>query len=243
MVLLRRIPADTSVHRLWAGTKIVSVLALSILLMYAPSWPVLGLVTAFLVGTAALARVPLSAIPRPPWWFWGLLAIAFGLVVPVGLGAVVSYLQLVLLGFLLLGISMLIAWTTPLNEVAPALATLGAPLRRLRLPIDEWAVAVALCLRSLPLLIEEMRILKAARRLRPKGGHPHGPRDNSLIDLITAVMSVSMRRASELGEAITARGGTGQLTAHPTRPGRPDATAAVLVAAICVAGSLLQVLV
>ena len=42
--------------------------------------------------------------------------------------------------------------------------------------------------------------------------------------------------AGELGEAITARGGTGMLTAHPSRPGRADAVALALVLAVCAGG-------
>ncbi len=60
----------------------------------------------------------------------------------------------------------LIGWTTPLGEVAPALSRLGRPLRWLRLPVDEWVIAIALAIRCLPLLIDEIRILGAARRLR-----------------------------------------------------------------------------
>lgn len=36
-------------------------------------------------------------------------------------------------------------------------------------------------------------------------------------------MSSAMRRSAEMSEAITARGGTGRLTAYPSRPGRLDA--------------------
>jgi energy-coupling factor transport system permease protein len=172
-----------------------------------------------------------------PWWFW-LAMVAGGLInVPIGAEAVLRYVQITVFGLVLLGASFVIAWTTALNEIAPAVATLCAPLRKLRLPVDEWAVAIALSLRSLPLLMEEMRVLRAGRRLRPKGGASHNPRDNGLIDIITAVMSISTRRAGELAEAITARGGTGQLTAYPARPGRADVIAA-LVVAVVMAGSV-----
>jgi energy-coupling factor transport system permease protein len=46
-------------------------------------------------------------------------------------------------------------------------------------------------------------------------------------------MAVTMRRAGELGEAITARGGTGRLVADAGRPGLRDLVAGVLVAAVC----------
>ena len=240
-VLLRRVPGDTVVHRLWAGTKLLAVFAVSLLLMFLPTWPVLGMVAAVLLGTAVAARVPLGALPRLPWWFWLLMSLGIVVNAPIGVEAVVRYLQITVFAFLLLFASMMIAWTTPMNEIAPAISTLGAPLRKLRLPVDEWAVAVALCLRSLPLLIEEMRVLRAARQLRPKGGRPQNARDNGLIDIVTAAMAVAMRRAGELGEAITARGGTGQLTAYESRPGRSDAVALVLIAVVSVAGVVMGI--
>jgi energy-coupling factor transport system permease protein len=45
---------------------------------------------------------------------------------------------------------------------------LGRPLRPFRIPVDDWAVALALALRAFPMLIDEFRILFAARRLRPR---------------------------------------------------------------------------
>jgi energy-coupling factor transport system permease protein len=131
--------------------------------------------------------------------------------------------------------SFLIAWTTPMGEIAPAFAKLAAPLRILRIPVDELAVVVALTLRGLPLLLDEMRILRAARKLRPNSGLLQRATDNALMDILTAAMAVSTRRAGELGEAITARGGTGQLTAYPSSPGRRDVIALLVVVAVGVA--------
>ena len=55
------------------------------------------------------------------------------------------------------------------------MATLGRPLRALRIPVDDWAVAMALALRAFPMLIDEFRVLYAARKLRPKPDADHAP--------------------------------------------------------------------
>mgnify|MGYP002654028202 CR=1 FL=1 len=115
--------------------------------------------------TAIAAGIPLGAIPRPPWWFWGLIILGGAVNATFGWSAVVVYLRAVTLGLVLLASSILIIWTTPMAEVAPAIAKLMRPLRWLRLPVDEWAVAIALCLRGLPMLIDELRMLRAAHRL------------------------------------------------------------------------------
>jgi len=53
-----------------------------------------------------------------------------------------------------------------------------------------------------------------------------------LIDLLAAAINSTLRRADEMGDAITARGGTGQLSANPARPKLADwATLAIAVAA------------
>lgn len=236
-VLIRVVPVQSPIHRLWAGTKMITAFLVSVLLMLQPAWPVLGVVVAFLVVIALLARLPISTLPRLPWWFWGLVVVGGLITVPTGGSAVIRYAQVTLFGLVMLTTSFLITWTTPMNEIAPALAKLGAPLRPLRIPVDEWAVVVALTLRGLPLLMDEIRVLRAARRLRPKDGGMASA--NPLVDILTAVMAVSTRRAAELGEAITARGGTGELTAHPTGPGRADVVALVVVVLVCGGAGLL----
>ncbi|MEC3913472.1 energy-coupling factor transporter transmembrane component T family protein [Nocardia sp. CDC160] len=250
-VVLREVPVDSPVHRLWAGTKMIGVFAFSLLLMFIPSWWLLGLATAFLIGVFLLAKLPLGTLPRFPWVVWIGIAIGAAINAPVGASALLRYAQVVLFGFLLLGSSFLVAWTTPMGEIAPALAKLGAPLKKIgwtrhgvrhAIPVDEWAVVVALTLRGLPLLLEEMRILRAARKLRPKDSLLHRAAENPLVDILTASMAVSTRRAGELGEAITTRGGTGELTARPGAPGRADAVALLVVALMCGLGAAVELL-
>ncbi|MEU6582054.1 energy-coupling factor transporter transmembrane protein EcfT [Nocardia sp. NPDC046763] len=251
-VVLREVPVDSPVHRLWAGTKMIGVFAVSVLLMFIPTWGLLGVATLFLVAVFLLAKLPLGTLPRLPWWIWAGVLIGAAINAPVGASALLRYAQVILFGFLLLGASFLVAWTTPMGEVAPALARLGAPLKRIgwtrrgvrhAIPVDEWAVVVALTLRGLPLLLEEMRILRAARKLRPKDSLRHRASENPLVDILTASMAVSSRRAGELGEAITTRGGTGELTARPGSPGRADAMALLVVALVCALGIGVELLV
>jgi energy-coupling factor transport system permease protein len=140
----------------------------------------------------------------------------------------------------------MVSWTTNVGEIAPAVATLGRPLRLLRIPIDEWAVALALALRAFPMLIDEFRVLYAARQLRPKQVAAtrrarRKRRALELIDLIAAAITVTLRRADEMGDAITARGGTGQIAAAPPRPKLADWLALAITAAICIAAIALEV--
>jgi energy-coupling factor transport system permease protein len=95
------------------------------------------------------------------------------------------------------------------------------------------------------MLIDEFRVLYAARRLRPK---PVTTTRRSrrrrwaleVIDLIAAGTTVALRRADEMGDAITARGGAGQISAAPSRPKTADWVALLIVVVVCAVALTLE---
>lgn len=255
LILLREIKVDSPIHRLWAGTKLLSVAGMSVTMSYFPSWGSLGLMLALLLTATAVARIPRGAWPRPPVWFWVVIGVTGVLAsmsggsphvkvagVLLGLGGLDAFLRFMLVGILLILAAAVMGWTTPMGDIAPAVAQLLAPLRRIRVPVDEIAVAVALCVRSLPLLVSEMRTLVAARRLRPSPPRPGRTTAerwlDELVDLLVAALAVSVRRAGELAEAITARGGTGLITAKVRKPAGRDVLVMLVVAGACYAATL-----
>jgi energy-coupling factor transporter transmembrane protein EcfT len=200
--------------------------ALVATLSFSPTWPTIGVIAGFVAACLLLARIPPGAAPRLPRWFW--IALAVGAVLSLrsarpplahlgsltlSLGALDEWTRYTVLAFVVLAAAALVSWTTPLADVAPALSSIGTPLRWLRLPVDEWATAAALSIRCLPLLTEEVRTLTAARRLRPRQRPDHQSRFEywtlEAQDLLMACLTVSLRRAHELGDAIEARGGFG----------------------------------
>ena len=252
VVLLRPVPGRTPVHELWAGTKLITVTLIGVLLVLVPGWISIALVAGLVLVTARLARVPRGALPTVPRWLWTVLFIGAVLAafaggqphlelgpISFGVGGLLSYLQLMMLAVVLLGLCSLVSWTTNVSDVAPAVSKLGRPLKALRIPVDDWAVTLALALRAFPMLIQEFRVLFAARRLRPREvaltwRERRQRWSAEIIDLLAAAMTVSLRRADEMGDAITARGGSGQISALPSRPASADAVALVVVLAVCV---------
>ncbi|MGV0791163.1 CbiQ family ECF transporter T component [Mycolicibacterium sp. XJ1819] len=251
VVLLRPVPGDSVIHRLWAGTKLITVAGIGVLMTFYPGWVPIGMVAVLLLSAARMARISRGALPSIPRWLWLLLllgavtaALAGGSPVidlgsvEVGLGGLLKFLRITALSIVLLGLGAMVSWTTNVAEIAPAVATLGRPLRALRIPVDDWAVSLALALRAFPLLIDEFRILYAARSLRPKEV-PATRRGRyrrwwlGVIDLLAAAVTVALRRADEMGDAITARGGAGQISAAPSRPKRIDWVALAVVAVVC----------
>jgi energy-coupling factor transport system permease protein len=240
VVLLVPVPGRSTIHDLWAGTKLLVVFGVSVLLTFYPGWVTIATAGALVFAAVRIARIPRGVLPSIPRWLWIVLAVGFfsaalaggspkisiaGL--DIGLGGALNFLRITALSIVLLGLGALVSWTTNVAEIGPALATLGRPFRMLRIPVDEWAVALALALRAFPMLIDEFQVLYAARRLRPK----RIPKSRmarrrrhavELIDLMAAAITVTLRRGDEMGDAITARGGTGQLSANPVRPKLAD---------------------
>ena len=259
VVLLRPIPGTSVIHELWAGTKLIVVLAISVLLVFYPGWMMIGLMAALVGAAAWLAHIPRGALPSIPWWIWmlllfGAVTAALGGGEPVlhlwswdfEAGGLLKFLRFTALAIVLLAVGAMVSWTTNVADVAPAIATLGRPLRPLRVPVDDWAVVLALALRAFPMLIDEFRLLYAARRLRPRPVQADGRAKRrrwltEMVDLLAAGITVALRRADEMGDAITARGGTGQIAAAPSRPRRADWVALSICAAVCALAIALEV--
>jgi energy-coupling factor transport system permease protein len=258
VVLLRPVPGNSAIHRLWAGTKLLMVAAIGILMTFYPGWVPIAAVAVLVLLAARIARIPRGVLPSIPGWLWILLLFG-GLTatfaggspvidvgsVEVGLGGLFNFLRITALSIVLLGLGAMVSWTTNVAEIAPAVAKLGRPLKALRIPVDEWAVALALALRAFPMLIDEFRVLYAARRLRPKerAATRRGRFRAAmleLVDLLAAAVTVALRRADEMGDAITARGGVGQISASPSGPKAIDWWAFLIVGLVCATALTLE---
>jgi len=201
--------------------------------------------TAVLVAALIACRVPLTAVPRPPKWFFYAIAFAGFLALTaggkpeihtagfsLGFGGLIDWLRFMTLTVIVLGFAVVLGWTTHLADLSPALTRLFAPLRVVRFPVDEVVAAVTLCVRCLPLLVDELRTLYAVRQLR----HPEVPttlREEvlNLHDLLVGALVSALRRAREMAEAIDGRGGVGPAPRLPVRLRLPDYVALVVTAA------------
>lgn len=256
VTVLRLVPGDSLVHRLWAGTKLLVAAVLAVICSVRPTWPAIGACGVVVALGLLVGRIPFGAFPRLPRWFLVVVVAGAGLNllagvdprveilgVRVAVGGLEQWARFMALAVVLLTSGALVGWTTPLGEVAPAVRTLAAPLRWLRLPVDEWVSALALALRSLPLLAEEIRVLAATvrLRLRDERGEPVARFSVGLVlgqvhDLLGAAVVATLRRGRDVAEAITARGGLGgAVAADAGRPRTADALVLVAVGALTVA--------
>jgi energy-coupling factor transporter transmembrane protein EcfT len=252
--LLRYVPSASLVHRSWAGTKIISVVLLTLGLLLWPTWAAGALAFGVVVVGVLAARLPRGVAPRIPRFVWLLLVVGVVIAlvaggkpeihigqIDLGVGGLEVWARFSLIGLDLLLFAAIMGWTTPLADLAPALASLARPLRYLRLPIDEIVGAIALAIRCLPLLMEEVRILLAARRTRrPLAPANWKERSEMAEELLMAALQSALRRARELAEAIEARGGAPTAFVEPLHLGLPDAACALVVVGVTTAMGLLR---
>ena len=107
-------------------------------------------------------------------------------------------------------LALLLTMTTTPVALIEGLTVLLAPLRWLRLPIDELALMALLALRFIPTLTEEVELLVKAQTARG-ADFTHGTlpeRAQSLAALFVPLLQGALRRAADLATALDARGYT-----------------------------------
>lgn len=108
----------------------------------------------------------------------------------------------------LYGFSVLLTMTTTPVALIEGMTILLSPLRRLRLPVDDFALMALLALRFIPTLLEEVEQLTKAQTSRGADVSSGTVRERlqSLAMLFIPLMQGVLRRASELATALEARG-------------------------------------
>ncbi len=253
------LPGDSPVHRLDARVKVILLAAYSVALFAAGAWTGLGLAVLLLGAVLAASGLPWGRVlaMAAPVYVIAAFAVAFnalsgGLGAPTagesalasalaalspsaGLGRGLFFgLRIVLLAW---G-SLLVSYTSTSTELTDALRGFLAPLRPLRVPVDDAATALALAVRFIPLTAEELGRVRDAQWSRGSA------LDGGLAARLKAASSTMIplfvglfRRADALALAMDARcyGAPGSRTSLSARRlGVADVAALVVGVALCV---------
>lgn len=214
--LLRFLDGQSVLHRAGARSKVLTLTMLVFGLSFDPSWSSVGIVWGTIVFGFLVARLPRAALPRPPrmlWWAMGL-ALMFGLLaggepsVSVGgsslaIGGLIFQVRFFGVTLGILGVALLLGWTTRLADLPPAASWLLAPLGKLGVPTDDVVAGLTLAVRSLPLMADELSTTAALWSARPPTSEK---RLVQAIDFAATATVAATRRATELGEAVANRG-------------------------------------
>lgn len=167
------IPRDSPVHRCDARVKLGLLLAYSVTLFFLHSWMGMGLAAAALAIAIAASRLPMRSIVAPLAPLYVLAAITVGLSYLNGNGIGASGWQ-ALNGALLMGArivllawaSLVLTYSTTSSQLMNALSSILRPFRRIGVPADDIALALSLALRFIPLIAQQMHLVRNAQYSR-----------------------------------------------------------------------------
>jgi len=127
---------------------------------------------------------------------------------PITYSGVWSLVSFTVVLLTLYAFSLLLTMTTSPVALIEGLTMLLSPLRRLKLPVDDFALMTLLALRFIPTLLEEVEQLTKAQTVRGADLTQGTLRERfqSLTMLFIPLMQGVLRRASELATALEARG-------------------------------------
>ena len=234
-------PADSLVHRADPRTKILITAVFLIAVFLVKTWigflPIV-LFTIFIVG---ISHVPFISVLK------GLKAIAF-LIAITGcfnifltdgtvwfkLGPLTAtYEGLNLAGFMLVRICLLIVITSILTltttpiMLTDVIETLLKPLKKVKVPVHEFAMMMTIALRFIPTLIEETDKIMNAQKARGAqlDNGKMTERIKALVPVLVPLFISAFRRADELAMAMECRcyrGGDGRTRLKVLRCTRQD---------------------
>ena len=163
--------------------------------------------------------------------FWIIRITKQGIFIGFGMGLRV---------ILLVTISALLTYTTSPMALTDGLENLLSPLKKIHIPVHEFAMMMTIALRFIPTLIEETDKIMSAQKARGADFESGNiiKRAKALIPVLIPLFVSSFRRADELATAMECRlyhGGNGRTRLNSLRYGKIDAVGGVVILLVCAA--------
>ena len=241
-------PGNSVIHKLDPRFKIVLTFGLIIVAFVASNFISLGLVSIATVAMMILSKIPVKMYLKTVksiWFFVALTAVINIFFIQTGnvllefwkikiySGGVEKALFIALRIFLLLIISSALTYTTTPTSLTDAIESLLKPLSKIGINIHTFAMMMTIALRFIPTLIEETGKIMNAQKARGASMD-----DGSIIKRIRAVIPIlipllasSIRRATELADAMECRcyhGGEGRTRLKVMKSSTKDYVSLVL---------------
>lgn len=155
-------------------------------------------------------------------------------------GLINAVLMIVRLISLIAGTSVLLTYTTSPLELTDAIERLFSPLKKIKVPVHEFAMMMTIALRFIPTLIEETDKIISAQKARGADFETGNllKRAKALIPILIPLFVSAFRRADELAEAMECRcyrGGEGRTKMKQMKSRPADYVFLLMMLGFCVA--------
>lgn len=205
---LTYVSGDTPLHHCDARVKIVALLAFSIGIFLVSTWWGMAAFAAIVVAALAVARISPGQVNRMlgPVYVLAAFSVLFNVMAAPYVDGLIAGLFFGVRMVVLVAASFVVCLTTTSRDLIGAFAWFIAPLRHLRVPVDDIAFTLALSLRFIPVIEGEFATVRAAQKAR--GAELEGSFGNKLHiwgAAFSAVFIGLFRHADNLACAMDAR--------------------------------------
>jgi len=247
-------PGTSVIHRLDPRTKFLALVVYIVALFLAKGVWSYGLCVAAVLAVLAVSRVSPKMLLKSlkPIFVIVIFTALLNLLYTPG-EALVSFwifkitregiataIYMTLRIVLLVAAASLLTYTTSPIALTDAIENLFGPLKKLHVPVHEFAMMMTIALRFIPTLIEETDKIMSAQKARGADFETGSiiRRAKALIPVLVPLFISAFRRADELAVAMECRlyhGGEGRTRLHTLAYGRLDAVAGAAVLLVCAA--------
>lgn len=215
------VAGETPVHRCDARVKLLLLLAYSVAIFFVHTWWGMGAFVAVVVLGVVVGCIPARRmlVPLVPVAILAAFAVVFACVSSPTVEGLSNGLIVGVRMLALVAASFVVCLTTTSTALLRAFAWLIGPLRIIRVPVDDIAYTLSLALRFIPVVAEELALVRAAQKAR--GGGLQSLSFTRKLKIwgaaFTAVFIGLFRHADALATAMDARcyGATEKRTSLP----------------------------
>ena len=250
-------PGDTLAHRLDPRTKLLLTVLYIVALFCAKGIVGYALVILWLMASVAVSKVSYRALVKglkPVWiiiaftailnlfYTRGTVLVSVWKLSITREGILAAVTMMLRITLLIMG-TFLLTYTTSPIRLTDGLESLLSPLKKLRVPVHELAMMMAIALRFIPTLIEETDKIMSAQKARGADFESGSlfRRAKALVPILVPLFISAFRRADELATAMECRcyhGGEGRTKLHElhyaVKDGAVLAIGVILTAAVIV---------
>lgn len=223
MIIGRYVPGNSIIHRLDPRAKLILSVSFIILIFLANSWIgylILGLFTLLAVASTKISLMIYLKGLRPVLWLIvftiilqlcfspaGHVYVAFGPFMITNTGIINAVYVFLRFLFIILMSTVLTLTTQPL-ALADALEYLMKPLLKVKFPVYELSLMLAIALRFVPTLMDETVKVMNAQRARGVDFASGSifKRSKAIVPILIPLFVGAIQRAIDLGDAMEARG-------------------------------------
>lgn len=256
-------PTQSFIHRLDARVKILSLIALIVLLFVANNFYSLFACAVIILIAIFLSRVPFGNVLRSVkgiifiLLFTAVLNLFFHggkeenllaswWIIKIYTEGIIFTVFFILRLFLLVMASSVLTLTTTPVALTDGIESLLKPLSYIRFPVHELALIMSIALRFIPTLIDETNRIISAQKARGADFESGNifKRIKAIVPILIPLLISAFRRADELGDAMDARcysNSKNRTKYKKAKFGWRDAVALLIVAALIAGVVLLNI--